>query len=156
MPHRRDEIRKLIVEAMRDKTIVKNNVFNWRMRPVQNEHDIPCINVLIPEEMALEESGAGDLIYRQCDVYLIIYSAVSHHDDIVCDVIAKQIETILNNLSNGEFNFKYKKMEIGTENLSTKVLVSCALIYECIYATPESKQIDGQGFNSLSIEVKNG
>lgn len=156
MPHRRDDIRKLIVNSLKDKTLAKGNVFNWRLRPVQNENDIPCINVIIPEEQVDEISGAGDLIYRKSEIYLIIYSSVSNHEDTICDAITKQVESILNNLSNHDFNLKYKRMEIGTENLSTKVLLSCALIYECTYQTDETKEALAEDFNNLSIEVTHG
>ncbi len=153
MPHRRDEIRKILIDALKNKTLAKDHVFNWRIRPVQQEHSLPCISIVIPEERALEISAAGDLIHRQADVYLVIYSTLSNHEENISDEIARQIEGILNKFNLKEFNFQYKKMEISTENLSSKILILTSLQYECSYFTKETQQIDGENFEKLSIEV---
>ncbi len=157
MPHRRDEIRKILVDALKNKTLAKENVFNWRIRPVQSEHSLPCISVLIPEEIVIEISGAEDLIHRKSEVYIIIHSTIfnSNHEDNMCDEIARQAEIVMNNLNTKDFLFKYKKMEISTENLSTKALILCALQYECGYFTKEDAQIHTDTFKQLSIEVTN-
>jgi hypothetical protein len=153
VPHRRDEIRKILIDALKNKTLAKDHVFNWRIRPVQQEHSLPCISIVIPEERALEISAAGDLIHRQADVYLVIYSTLSNHEENISDEIARQIEGILNKFNLKEFNFQYKKMEISTENLSSKILILTSLQYECSYFTKETQQIDGENFEKLSIEV---
>ncbi len=155
LPHRRDEIRKIIVDSLKNKTLAKENVFNWRLRPVQNEHSLPCISVLIPEETIIEISGAEDLIHRKSEVYVIIYCTISNHEDNMCDEIARQVEIVMNNLNTKYFLFKYKKMEISTENLSTKALILCALTYECSYFTKENIEIHTDNFKQLSIEVTN-
>ena len=156
MPHKRDEIRKIIVHSLMNKTNVKENVFNWRIRPVQNDHSLPCISVVIPEEKVLEISAAGDFIQRQSDVYIVIYHSAGHNDDNMCDELSRQVERILNNLDSEYFDFKYKKTEISTENLSTKILILCTLHYECIYNTYESKEIKTDDLEQISIEVANG
>ncbi len=158
MPHRRDDIRKIIVGALKHKTLANENVFNWRLRPVQNENCLPCISVLIPEETMIEISGAEDLIHRKSEVYIIIHSTISnsHQEDNMCDEIARQVETVMNRLNEKDFLFKYKKMEISTENLSTKVLILCALQYECSYFTKENPQTHTDNFKQLSIEVAHG
>lgn len=135
---------------------MKENVFNWRIRPVQHDNSLPCICVVIPEEKVIEIAGAGDLIQRQADVYVVIYNSAGNHDDNMCDAIAKQVEEILNNLRSPTFIFKYKKTEISTENSSTKILISCALHYECNYDTKEALEINAEKFTQLSIEVPHG
>ena len=156
MPHKRDEIRKIIVDALIHKTNVKENVFNWRIRPVQHDHNLPCISVVIPEERALEISGAGHFIQRQSDVYIVIYHSAGHNDDNMCDEISRQVERILNNLNSRYFDFKYKKTEISTENSSSKILILCSLHYECIYNTRETQEIRADDLEQISIEVTNG
>lgn len=154
MPHKRDDIRKIIVDALKHKTLAKDNVFNWRIRPIQNEHSLPCISILIPEERVLEISGAGDLIQREADIYIVIYNTVANNEDNMSDEIARQVETIMNNLNLKYFNFHYKKMEISTENLSTKILILTSLHYNCNYFTKECQTINLDEFEKLSIEVK--
>ncbi len=156
MPHKRDEIRKLIVDALIHKTHAKENVFNWRIRPVQNEHTLPCISVVIPEERVLEISGAGDLIHRNADVYLVIYNTVAHNEDNMCDEIARKVEYLMNNLNSKKFILNYKKMEISTENLSTKILILCSLHYECSYFTKEIQELGIKELEQISIGVING
>ena len=156
MPHKRDEIRRFLVESLKNKTPVKDNVFNWRIRPIQNDNELPCISVIIPDETAMEISGAQDLIHRNAEVYIVIYNTVSHKDDNMCDELAKQVEAVLNNLNHKEFLFKYKKMQISTDNQSTKILIQCSLIYECLYFTKECPEINTDNFSQLSIEVSHG
>lgn len=156
MPHRRDEIRKILVDALMDKTFVKENVYNWRIRPVQNEKNLPCISVYIPDETVLEISGAQDLIHRNAQVYILIYNSISHHEDNISDEVSRQIEGIVNVLDSKDFNFKYNKTELFTENLSTKLLILTSLHYECSYFTKEFKKIDADNFEQLSIEVPHG
>ena len=153
MPHRRNEIRKILVDALKNKTLAKEHVDNWRMRPVQNECHLPCISVVTPEEKATEISPFGDFISRQTEIIIDIYSATKNNEDILCDEIAAQVESIVNSINNTDFDFKYKKTVFTTEGISQKVLMICSLIYECNYNTYEQAKIEADDLEEISIEV---
>ncbi len=155
MPHRRDEIRKILVDALKGKTLAKDNVYNWRIRPVQNEKDYPSISVMIQEESATEISGAEDLIHRKAHVCILAYTSISNSDDNISDELVRQVEAIINTIDSKDFSFKYHKSEIFTENSSTKVLILSSLNYECSYFTEEIKEINADNLEQLSIEVNN-
>ena len=152
MAHKRDEIRKIIVDALKNKTLAGENVFNWKLRPIEIEH-LPCISVIIPEETATEISGGGDLIHRRAEVYVIIYNAALNNNDNMSDEISRQVEFIMNNLNQKDFSFKYQKMEINQDKISMKSLISCALQYQCNYFTEEKEPIETNDLEELSIEV---
>ena len=158
MPHRRDEIRKYIVDNLKHKTSLKENVFNWRVDPVESEapNSLPCLSVLIPEERAIEADSSGSLIQREADIVIVIYNSIKNERDMMSDVVAREVEKIMNQLNHKDFNFEYKKMDMTTENMARRLLLLCCLHYECRYYTKEIPLLneeDLDDFENLSVEI---
>lgn len=158
MPHRRDEIRDYIVNNLKHKTSLKENVFNWRVDPVESEapNSLPCLSVLIPEERAIEVSSNGALIQREADVVIVIYNSIRNERDVMSDVVSREVERIMNQLNHKDFNFEYKKMDMTTESFARKIVLMCCLHYECRYYTKEIHLLNEEDLDALeglSVEI---
>ena len=152
MAHRRDEIRKIIVNQLKNKTLAKENVFNWRLKPIQSE-PMPCITVIIPKEEIISLSGCGNLLKRKADIEIMIYNSISSHEDNMCDEISREVETLMYSIKEKDFQFELNSMEIFTESHSTRFMIMCLLKYECTYNSIEIVTQKYDEFSNLSIEV---
>lgn len=153
MPHRRDEIRKYVVDSLFDKTLCHKNVFDWRIRTVQNDHFFPFISVLTPKETITETSGNPLLLKREAELCVVISLLLGNHDENRVDEIVRQVEQIINNLNHPEFHFESKATEYSTENSTLKAQIFCCISYNCIYYTEEAKETDSEKLQNISISV---
>ena len=74
MSNRRREIRTIVRKALFSKTHAEDRVFDFDIRPVQSEKMIPCINIMIKEETIDKSFENYQLIKRDAELKIIIYS----------------------------------------------------------------------------------
>ena len=152
MGNRREEIRDLVVNAIREKNIVKE-VFNWRVRPLQDDEVFPSISVNIPHERVDYQTSGRDLTARESTLSILIFETFKRSEKNKCDEICSVVETAIANINSSEFDFKYKKMSVETENLSTKILLICELEYSVCYWTADIPEPESDDLNEISMEV---
>ena len=154
MPNRRREIRKIIVDKLLNKTAANDRVFDFRIRAVQNENLMPCINCIIREEKVFEMTSNQQLLRREAEIKLTI-SALLAQDENNIDDICVQVEKIMNSINSNDFLFKLHDTEYFYDSLTTRIMIACTMTYICEYYTEEINEIILDDLEDISIGVVN-
>ena len=154
MGHRRREIRALVCSLLKNKTCAGNNVFNWRLFPVQDECLYPNINVMTFEEHIHSFSSNHLLQERNVKVSIIISDLI---DDLKrqnkCDEVSEEIENILISSYSEEFLLNLDKIEFFLEAETRKTIAICQMTFDCKYYSEVKLNQSLDDFKSISVGV---
>jgi len=156
MSHRRDEIRKYIIDVLIDKTDAKERVYDSRFTPFQHDKYFPCISIITQKEIGQNESYNPCLIKRRAHLTIAVMTKQSEGGFENTDKILFQIENIINNINHTNFTFEYESTESDVSVSVTPASVITTLNYICTYYTDETKNACGENLEILSLEVPHG
>ena len=151
MSNRRREIRTIVRKALFSKTHAEDRVFDFDIRPVQSEKMIPCINIMIKEETIDKSFENYQLIKRDAELKIIIYSLLNNEN--IIDDLCAQVEAEICGINSSDFLFELEKTEFYFDGLTVKNMLSAVLSYNCSYYTKEIPNITTDNLEEIGVEI---
>jgi len=156
MSHKRQIIRDAIINQLKDKTDVRNNIYGNRAKPLFDQF-LPAILVYSKQENILEDQYNIDgyaSLKRELEIAIEAVILGGDEFDQKLDNIAEQIESALDGFeieTRKADLIKLKSTEIDYSIEGSKIYGAVRLTYSVIYRT-KVKQLSNSGTPITEIE----
>jgi len=154
MNHRK-EIRKKIVEMLKNETGVKDRVYSNRVIPI-GSYQLPAISIYTRSETLRIINDSPRQYERALQLVVdIAASATSDLDDVIDD-LAIQVEKVMEHnkaLDNLVSDITLTETEIGIDSNADKLIGVASLVYEVKYCSEIELQKLSNQLDNLNINL---